>query len=56
MLLAPHAPMAAGLLSTIEYASVAVVTLALAEGSIRAPSGAPASWSPAPRPSTGGRP
>jgi len=37
VLLAPHTPMAAGILSTIEYASVAVVTLALAQGSIRAP-------------------
>ena len=38
VLLAPHAPMAAGILSTIEYASVAVVTLCRpAEGSIRAP-------------------
>ena len=37
VLLAPHAPVAAGLLSTIGYASVAVVTLALPEGSIRSP-------------------
>ena len=32
VLLAPHAPMAAGILSTIEYASVAVITLSLADG------------------------
>ena len=37
MLLARHAPEAAGLLSTIEYASVAVVTLAFPAGAIRAP-------------------
>ena len=37
VLLAPHAPMAAGILSTIEYASVAVITLTVAQGSIRAP-------------------
>jgi oxygen-dependent protoporphyrinogen oxidase len=37
VLLAPHAPEAAGLLSSIDYASVAVVTLALPEGSIRSP-------------------
>ena len=37
VLLAPHAPEAAGLLSAIDYASVAVVTLALPEGSIRSP-------------------
>ena len=49
VLLAPHAPMAAGILSTIEYASVAVVTLTVAEGSIRAPAArAPDFWSPAP--------
>ena len=37
VLLAPHAPAAAGLLSSIDYASVAVVTLAFPEGSIRSP-------------------
>jgi oxygen-dependent protoporphyrinogen oxidase len=37
VLLAPHAPAAAGLLSSIRYASVAVVTLSLPEGSVRAP-------------------
>ena len=37
ILIAPHAPKAAGLLSGIEYASVAVVTLSLPEGSIRTP-------------------
>ena len=37
VLLAPHAPHAAGLLGAIHYASVAVVTLALPEGSIRSP-------------------
>jgi oxygen-dependent protoporphyrinogen oxidase len=36
VLLAAHAPEAAGLLSTIEYASVAVVTLAFPKGAIRA--------------------
>ena len=50
MLLAPHAPVAAGLLSTIEYASVAVVTLAVPTGAIRrAAATAPASWCPGPR-------
>ncbi len=34
VLLAPHAPVAAGVLSTIEYASVGVVTLALPSGSV----------------------
>ncbi len=37
VLLAPHAPAAAGLLSGIHYASVAVVTLSLPEGSVGAP-------------------
>ena len=37
VLLAPHAPVAAGVLSTVRYASVAVVTLALPEGSVRTP-------------------
>jgi oxygen-dependent protoporphyrinogen oxidase len=37
VLLAPHAPSAAGLLSGIGYASVAVVTLSLPEGSVGAP-------------------
>ena len=37
MLLAPVAPIAAGILSTVEYASVAVITMSLAAGSIRAP-------------------
>lgn len=37
VLLAPHAPVAAGMLSTIEYASVAVVTLALPPGAVTAP-------------------
>ncbi len=37
VLLATHAPAAAGLLSTIEYASVAVVTLALPKGAVHAP-------------------
>ena len=37
VLLAPHAPVAAGILSTVEYASVAVVTLSLPPGSVRAP-------------------
>ncbi len=37
VLLAPMAPTAAGILSTIQYASVAVITMSLAEGSIRAP-------------------
>jgi protoporphyrinogen/coproporphyrinogen III oxidase len=37
VLLAPHAPVAAGMLSTIEYASVAVVTMSLPAGTIRAP-------------------
>jgi oxygen-dependent protoporphyrinogen oxidase len=37
VLLAPHAPTAAGLLSTIEYSSVTVVTLSVADGSIGAP-------------------
>ncbi len=36
VLLAPHAPVAAGLLSGIRYASVAVVTLSLREGSVGA--------------------
>ncbi len=36
VLLAPHAPVAAGILSAIEYASVAVITLSLPRGSIRA--------------------
>jgi oxygen-dependent protoporphyrinogen oxidase len=34
VLLAPHAPVAAGILSTIEYSSVAVVTLSLPAGAI----------------------
>ncbi len=37
VLLAPHAPVAAGMLSTIRYASVAVVTLALPRGAVTAP-------------------
>jgi oxygen-dependent protoporphyrinogen oxidase len=37
VLLAPHSPVAAGVLSTIEYASVAVVTLAVPSGAIGAP-------------------
>ena len=37
VLLAPLAPMAAGMLSTIEYASVSVITMSLAPGSIRTP-------------------
>jgi oxygen-dependent protoporphyrinogen oxidase len=37
VLLAPHAPVAAGMLSTIEYASVAVVTLSVPAGAIGAP-------------------
>ena len=37
VLLAPHAPAAAGVLSTIRYASVAVVTLALPAGSVGPP-------------------
>ncbi len=37
VLLAPHVPVAAGLLSSIHYASVAVVTVSLAGGSIPAP-------------------
>jgi protoporphyrinogen/coproporphyrinogen III oxidase len=37
VLLAPHAPVSAGLLSTIRYASVAVVTLAFREGSLAGP-------------------
>ncbi len=37
VLLAAHAPEAAGILSAIRTASVAVVTLALAEGSVRRP-------------------
>ncbi len=37
VLLAAHAPEAAGLLSTIEYASVAVLTLSLPPGAIRSP-------------------
>jgi oxygen-dependent protoporphyrinogen oxidase len=37
VLLAPHAPDAAELLSTIRYASVAVVTLTLSEGLVGAP-------------------
>jgi protoporphyrinogen/coproporphyrinogen III oxidase len=36
VLLAPFAPMAAGLLSTVEYASVAVITMSLPPGSIGA--------------------
>ncbi len=36
VLLAPHAPVAAGILSTIEYASVAVVTLSLPSGAVGA--------------------
>ncbi len=36
VLLAPVAPTAAGILSTVEYASVAVITMSLAAGSIRA--------------------
>jgi oxygen-dependent protoporphyrinogen oxidase len=36
-LLAPHAPVAAAMLGTVGYASVAVVTLALPEGSVRTP-------------------
>jgi oxygen-dependent protoporphyrinogen oxidase len=36
VLLAPHAPVAAGILSTIEYASVAVVTLSLPVGAVGA--------------------
>lgn len=35
VLLAPHAPVSAGVLSTVRYASVGVVTLSLPEGSIR---------------------
>jgi oxygen-dependent protoporphyrinogen oxidase len=35
VLIAPFAPMAAGLLSTVEYASVAVITLSLPKGAIR---------------------
>ena len=37
VLLAPLAPTAAGILSTVQYASVAVITMSLAPGSIRAP-------------------
>jgi oxygen-dependent protoporphyrinogen oxidase len=37
VLLAPVAPTAAGILSTVEYASVAVITMSLAAGSIRGP-------------------
>ena len=37
VLLAPHAPTAAEMLSTVRYASVAVVTLALPEGSVGSP-------------------
>lgn len=37
VLLAPHAPVAAGLLSTIEYASVAVTTFSFPSSAIRAP-------------------
>jgi oxygen-dependent protoporphyrinogen oxidase len=37
VLLAPHSPVAAGVLSTIEYASVAVVTLAVPSAAIGAP-------------------
>ena len=37
VLLARHAPVAAGMLSTIGYASVAVVTLSLPPGAVRAP-------------------
>ena len=37
VLLAPHAPEAAGLLSTIEYASVGVITLSIPTGAIRSP-------------------
>ena len=37
VLLAPLAPMAAGILSTVPYASVAVITMSLARGSIRTP-------------------
>ncbi len=37
VLLAPHAPVAAGLLSTIEYASVSVVTLVVADDAIGVP-------------------
>ena len=36
-LLAPHAPVAAGLLGSLAYASVAVITLALRSGAVRAP-------------------
>ena len=36
-LLVPHAPAAAAILGTIRYASVAVVTLSLPEGSVRRP-------------------
>ncbi len=35
VLLAPHAPVSAGVLSTLRYASVAVVTLSLPAGSVR---------------------
>lgn len=37
VLLAPHAPVAAGMLSTIRYAAVSVVTLAFPEGAVRTP-------------------
>jgi oxygen-dependent protoporphyrinogen oxidase len=37
VLLAPHAPIAAGLLSSVRYASVGVVTLSLPQGSVPAP-------------------
>jgi oxygen-dependent protoporphyrinogen oxidase len=37
VLLAPHAPASAGMLSTIRYASVTVVTLAVPGGSVRRP-------------------
>jgi len=37
VLVAPHAPESAGILSTVRYASVTVVTLALPEGSISGP-------------------
>jgi protoporphyrinogen/coproporphyrinogen III oxidase len=37
VLLAPLAPVAAGMLSTIQYASVAVVTMSFPEGAVRVP-------------------
>ena len=52
VLLAPLAPMAAGILSTVEYASVAVITMSLPPDRSGHHGAAPASSCRAPRPST----